>query len=101
MTAVKLQNRDKSEVSGKGIAMLFNYDSNNSTENLELVTSTAASSAAPPGYAFRERGYALVRLAFDSLRYEHHKMCLDTSCGMSLIDKDFLQKMRSIAKFYE
>lgn len=71
---------------------------NDSLKHPHVVTSTAAPSSVPPGYAFRGRRYAQVQLTLESPQNELQWVCLDTGCGMSLIDKTFLQRMCPTAK---
>lgn len=56
------------------------------------MSSTATKSEACPGYAFRGRKYAQIRVSLDSPRNEASWVCLDTGCGMSLVDRKFLFK---------
>ncbi|RDL33672.1 uncharacterized protein BP5553_08040 [Venustampulla echinocandica] len=59
---------------------------------MHVVTSTAPPSLAEPGYAFRGRRYAQVMLKLGSPHNDPESACLDTGCGMSLIDRGFLRK---------
>ena len=62
------------------------------TPMLQVVSSTASPSSNPPGYAFRGRRYAQLYISIDSPHNEKQLVCLDTGCGMSLIDATFLKQ---------
>ncbi|RKF58216.1 hypothetical protein GcC1_184032, partial [Golovinomyces cichoracearum] len=64
---------------------------NNRTQIPQVISSTAAPSKATPGYAFRGRQYAQIKLGLNSPQNENYGVCLDTGCGMSLIDREFLR----------
>ncbi|RKF71234.1 hypothetical protein GcC1_104013 [Golovinomyces cichoracearum] len=66
---------------------------NNRTQIPQVISSTAAPSNATPGYAFRGRQYAQIKLGLNSPQNETYSVCLDTGCGMSLIDREFLRSL--------
>jgi len=66
--------------------------------SITVVHSTAAPSTAPPGYAFKGRRYAQLTVRLASPQNADESSCLDTGCGMSLIDRKFLKRYAPTAK---
>ncbi|KAF7852733.1 hypothetical protein EAF04_010926 [Stromatinia cepivora] len=64
-----------------------------SPDRPHIVRSTAGANKSPPGYAFRGRKYAEIKVALGSPQNDAHSVCLDTGCGMSLVDRSFLMEM--------
>ena len=73
------------------------FKPNASQHSMQIVSSTAPASQAPPGYAFRGRRYAQVLLKLGSPQNEAKTVCVDTGCGMSLIDRKFLKEFAPTA----
>ncbi|RKF62348.1 hypothetical protein OnM2_034062 [Erysiphe neolycopersici] len=71
----------------------INFTTTDCKKLSQFISSTATPNTTTPGYAFKGRHYAQVLLSPDSPQNESYVVCLDTGCGMSLIDGNFLQSL--------
>lgn len=67
-----------------------------------LVKSTASQRETGNGFAFRSWTYGMVRIQLDTNQgTQEEEVCLDTGCGVSLIDKDWLLSKKPGVKIHK